>query len=138
MTVEAEVQRSERYSPGSVEPVAVFEALEQLAPGGIDIDEAQAGAGSFEGIAGEVQGVGDDDVVANGLDIEGDEVGRQTIVRERLVVVFEEALVVGMAPVVITVVIVVALQLYGLEGIVVDVDALLEEVGARRGNGCRR
>ena len=80
MAVDAEVERSEGYAPGRVEPVAVFEAAQKSAIGGEDIDEAQAWTVGFKGLAFLVEDEGDDDVVADGLDIEGHKVPGKTIV----------------------------------------------------------
>jgi hypothetical protein len=117
----AEVERRESYAPGRVEPVAVFEALKKSSIGGEDINVAQAGTIGFERVAFLVEDVGDDDVVPDGLDVEGHEIPGQTIVGECLVTF------VAWAAIAISVH--VWLQINFVEGVVVDVDGAPIEVG---------
>ena len=94
----SKVERSKRHSPGRVEPIAMLETAEQLASRGIDINEAKAGAGSFKGVSGKVQSIGNDEVVSNGLYVEGHEVAGEMSVSEWpvvIVVVIGEAIVVA-------------------------------------------
>ena len=83
---DAEVERREGYAPGRIEPVSVFEAFKELTIGGEDVDVPEAGAIGFQGVAFLVEDEGDDDVVTDGLDVEGHEVPRKTIVREGFLV----------------------------------------------------
>ena len=76
----------------------MLKTAEQCASRGIDVNEAKAGAGSFKRIAGKVQSVGNDEVVSNGLYIEGHEVTGEVAVSEWqvvIVVVIGEAIVVA-------------------------------------------
>jgi len=94
----SKVERSKRHSPRCVEPIAMLETAEQLASRGIDINEAKAGTGSFKGVSGKVQSIGNDEVVSNGLYVEGHEVAGEMAVSERqvvIVVVIGEAIVVA-------------------------------------------
>ena len=81
----AEVKRGESYAPGGIEPVSVFEASEKLTIGREDVDVPEAGAIGFQGVAFLVEDEGDDDVVTDGLDVEGHEVPRKALVDEGLV-----------------------------------------------------
>lgn len=58
----------------------MFEAAQKSAIGGEDIDEAQAWTVGFKGLAFFMQDEGDNDVVADGLDIEGNKIPGKTIV----------------------------------------------------------
>jgi hypothetical protein len=116
----SKVERPEGYAPGRVEPVAVFDAPKELAIGGEDIDVAEAGAIGFEWVAFLVENEGDDDVVTDGLDVEGHEVSRKALVDE------------GLVSVVVSVSILVRLQSDFVEGVVVDIDgALIDPRGAQ-------
>jgi hypothetical protein len=75
VTEGAEVLRGKGYAPGSVEPVAMLEALEKAALGGEDVDIAKARAVGFARLTLLVESVGDDDIVADGLDVERNVVG---------------------------------------------------------------
>ena len=58
-----------------VEQVAMLEALDEAALGGEDVDIAKAWAVGFERLTLLVESVGDDDIIADGLDVEGNVVG---------------------------------------------------------------
>jgi hypothetical protein len=72
-----EVERSEGYAPGRIEPVSVFEAFKELTIGGEDVDVPQTGAIGFLRVAFLLQNEGDDDVVTDGLHVEGHEAQSQ-------------------------------------------------------------
>lgn len=116
-----EVERREGYAPGRIEPVSVFEASKELTIGGEDVDVPEAGAIGFQRVAFLVEDEGDDDVVTDGLHVEGHEVPRKTIVREGLFV--------SVAVVPIGISIPVWLQSDSVEGVVIDVDRAFVEVG---------
>jgi hypothetical protein len=117
----AEVERREGYAPRCIEPVSVFETFKELTIGGKDVDVPEAGAVGFQGVAFLVEDEGDDDVVTDGLDVEGHEVPRKTIVREGLFV-FGAVVPIGIS-------IPAWLQSHFVEGVVVDVDRAFVEVG---------
>src|SRR3984957_4359908 len=118
---DAEVERRKSYAPGRIEPISVFEAFKELTIGGEDVDVPETGAISFQGIAFLVEDEGDDDVVTDGLNVEGHEVPRKTIVGEGLFV-FGAVVPVGIC-------IPAWLQSDFVEGVVVDVDRAFVEVG---------
>ncbi len=62
----------------------MFEAVKEPAAGGEDVDEAQAGSCGYSSLAWLVKGEGDDDVVADGLDVEGHKVTGKKIIGEGL------------------------------------------------------
>jgi hypothetical protein len=108
MAVEAEVLRGKGDSPWHVEEVSVLKALDESTVRAIDVDVAEAGTGDPMTVL--CQGIGNDDVVANGLDIERCEVVGELGVSER-----------GWS--------VALIQVYGAEGVVKDIDAGFGVVG---------
>ncbi len=123
VTDSAEVLRSESYSPGSVEPVAMLEALDKTTFGGEDVDIAKPWAVGFERLTLLVENIGDDNVVTDGLDVERNVVaGQETIGEDFIVVVV--VIAVG-----VVLILIVRVESYAVKVAVVDIDATFGEVG---------
>jgi len=112
MTEGAEVLRGEGDSPGCIKPVAMLETLDEAPLGGEDIDIAKARAVGFERLTLLVESVGDDDIVADGLDVEGDVVAGQEGIGEGFVVI-----VVVVVEVAAVVILIVGVESYGVKGL---------------------
>jgi len=67
----AEVSGCECETPGGVQERSVLEAVEELSAGGEDVDESPAGSVDFVMTGSILLGVGDVDVAADVLDVEG-------------------------------------------------------------------
>src|SRR5580698_7107886 len=72
MAESAEIERGQRDAPGRIEPVAVFQALQQCPRSRVDVNETQSRPVGFMRIVALMQGIGYDDIVADGLHIEWD------------------------------------------------------------------
>ena len=118
---DAEVEGREGYAHGRVEPVPVFETAKKSAIGGEDVDVPEAGSVGFKGVAFLVEDKGDDDVVTDGLYVEGHKVPGKTIVGKGFLS-FRSRGPIGIS-------IPVWLQIDFVEGVVVDVDGAFVEVG---------
>ena len=60
----------------------MFEAVKESAAGGEDVDEPKAGSCGYRSVAFLVKDEGDDDVVTDGLDVEGHKVTGKKIIGE--------------------------------------------------------
>ena len=127
MTDSAEVLRSESYSPGSVEPVAMLEALDKTTLGGEDVDIAKAWAVGFERLTLLVENIGDDNVVTDGLDVERNVVAGQETIGEGFTVI--AVVVVVLIAVAVVLILIVRVESYAVKVAVVDIDATFGEVG---------
>ena len=87
---------------------------------GEDIDKAKTGAVGFEGLALFVKNIGHDNVIADGLHVEGYEIAGKLFVHEGFVLASKAILVKAVA------VGIVRFELYAVEGVVIDIDAALE------------
>src|ERR1700761_9458881 len=125
----AEIKRSQRNAPWSIQPVAVFETPQELSRGAVDIHIAQARPIGFELRAVLVQDVGHDNVVADGLRIERHEITWQALVDKWFIaippMVFVEREVIMRISAWLN-----ARQRHRMKGVVVDVDTSLGEVGS--------
>jgi hypothetical protein len=134
VTESTEVLRSEGCSPGSVEPVTVFEALDKAALRGEDVDIAKAWAVGFERLTLLVENIGDDDIVAYGLDVEGYIVGGEETICEGFIVIAVVVVVVVVVLVAVAIavvlILIVRVESYRVKVAVVDVDAAVVEVGS--------
>ena len=82
MTEAPKIKRRQDHTPGSVQPIAVFQALHELPRRTVNIDEAQAWTICFKRGSFVVQGIGNYDVIADGLYVERYAVIWQTFVHE--------------------------------------------------------
>ena len=83
----AEIKWRQRNAPRSIQPVAMLKTPQESSRGTVDIHIAQAGAIGFELRVSLVQDIGHDDVIADGLNVEGHEVAWQALIGEWPVVV---------------------------------------------------
>jgi hypothetical protein len=109
VTESAEVLRSKGYSPGSVKPVTMLEALDKAPLGGEDVDIAKAWAVGFERLTLLMESIGDDNIVTYGLDVEGNVVGGQETIGEGSIVIAVVVVVVVSVAVAIAVAVAVVL-----------------------------
>src|SRR5882757_11576065 len=79
----SEIERSQSYTPRSVQPIAVFETTQEPACGTVDVHEAQAGAVGFEGRTSLVERIRNNNVVTYSLHVERHVVTRQVVIHER-------------------------------------------------------
>ena len=127
VTESAKVLRSKRYSPGSVEPVPMLEALDKTTFGGEDVDIAKAWAVGFERLTLLVESVGDDNVVTYGLDVERKVIAGQETIGEGFMVIV--VVVVVLVAIAVVVILIVRVESYGVKVAVIDIDAAVVEVG---------
>jgi len=129
VTDSAEVLRGEGYSPGSVEPIAMLEALDKTPLGGEDVDIAKAWAVGFERLTPLVENIGDDNVVTDGLDVERNVVAGQETIGEGFIVIAVVVLIAVVIAVAVVLILIVRVESYAVKVGVVDVDAAVGEVG---------
>src|SRR5258705_9813305 len=79
----SEIERSQSYTPRSVQPITVFQTTQEPACGTVDVNEAQAGAVGFEGRTSLVERIRNDNVVTYSLHVERHVVTRQVVIHER-------------------------------------------------------
>src|SRR5213080_4205547 len=122
MAEASEVKRSKSHAPRSVQPITVFDALQEAARGSINVHKAQARTVGFKRRTFLVEHIGDDYVVADGLHVKRHIVVRQVLIRERI---FS-----GVAVIVIGGVLVEVLlgQVYKVKCVVINIDAALGKV----------
>ena len=125
VTESAKVLRSKRYSPGSVEPVAMLESLDKTTLGREDVDIAKARAVGFERLTLLVESVGDDNVVTYALDVERNVIAGQETIGEGFIVI----VVVVLVAIAVIGILVVWVESYGVKVAVIDIDAAVVEVG---------
>src|SRR6266576_901550 len=77
-----EIERSQSYTPRSVQPITVFETTQEPSRGTVDVYEAQAGAVGFERRASLVERIRNDNVVTYSLHVERHVVTRQVIIHK--------------------------------------------------------
>ena len=84
MAKASEIERSQRHTPRSIQPITVFETTQEPACGAVDVHEAQARAVCFKGRSSLVERIGDNNVVAYGLHVGKHVVVRQLLIHKRL------------------------------------------------------
>ena len=121
VTEATEIEGSQSHTPGSVQPVAMFETLQKTTLGIVNVHKAQARTVRFQRRTGLVEHTCDDNVVADGVHAKGHEQGREvvideTIFRERAIAV-ERACV---RP--------IWRQIYTVKSVVINIDTALAEI----------
>src|SRR6266481_9860375 len=82
---------SERKTPGSIEPVAMFQTQQEMSSRRENIHEAESGAGSHKGFCLILFGVSNVEIASDVLDIKRGEPARQFLIFERFLVVVIES-----------------------------------------------
>src|ERR1700688_4214201 len=85
MAEASEIKGSESHAPRSVQPVTMFETLQELASGTINIHKTQAGAVGFKLRTFLVERISDDNVIADCLHVERDVAVWQALIHERII-----------------------------------------------------
>ncbi len=76
MAEASEIEGSQSHTPRSIQPITVLETLQELAGGSIYVHESQAWAVGFKARTFLVEHIGNDNVIANRLDVEGHVIAR--------------------------------------------------------------
>src|SRR5882672_1565 len=84
MAEASEIEWSHSNAPWSVQPIAVLEALQELASGTINVHEAKSRAVGFKARTFLVEHIGDDNIVADGLHVKRHIVARQILIYKRI------------------------------------------------------
>src|SRR5258708_33607585 len=80
----SEIEGSQSHTPRSIQPITVLKTLQELARGSKYVHEPQAWAVGFKARTFFVEHIGNDNVIANRLDVEGYVIARQVVIRESI------------------------------------------------------
>src|SRR5258708_32684882 len=80
----SEMEGRQSHTPRSIQPITVLKTPQELARGSKYVYEPQAWAVGFKARTFLVEHIGNDNVVANRLDVEGHVIARQVVIRESI------------------------------------------------------
>jgi hypothetical protein len=121
VTEATEIEGSQSHTPGSVQPVTMFEALQETAPGIVNVHKAQTRTVRFERRTWFVEHIRDDNVVADGVHAKGDERGWEVVIDKTIF--RERAIALERAGVRL-----VWRQIYAVESVVINIDTALAKI----------
>src|SRR4029077_1488933 len=117
----SEIKWSESHAPGSVQPVTMFETLQELAGGSINIHKTYARAIRFKLRTFFVERISDDNVVADRLYVERDITVGELLIHKRI----SRGVAIAIGRVFVEV---LFGQIHNVKGIVINIHAALVEV----------